>query len=112
MRRPAGLHVIDTRDWRVRTLDGQASAFVAAGGMLLTGDSRGLTGYAPDGGERFRVLDGRRVEIVASAGSLAYVRTRPESALQVVDVVRGRVLGTGAPGRAALPLERASAARR
>ena len=111
-RRPAGLHVIDTRDWRVRTLDGQASAFVAAGGMLLTGDSRGLTAYSPDGGERFRVLDGRRVEIVASAGSLAYVRTRPEPALQVVDVVRGRVLGTGAPGRAALPLERASAARR
>ena len=96
---------------RVRTLDERASAFVAAGGMLLTTNRRGLTGYAPGGGERFRVLDGQRVEIVASAGSLAYVRTRPGAALQVVDVVHGRVLGSGAPGRAAFPLERASAAR-
>ncbi len=105
VRRPAGLHVIDTHDWRVRTLDERASAFVAAGGMLLTTNRRGLTAYAPDGGQRFRVLDGRRVEIVASAGSLAYVRTRPGSALQVVDVVHGRVLGT--PGRAPLPLSAA-----
>lgn len=109
---PAGLHVVDTRHWTLRTLDGQASTFVAAGGMLLTGDRRGLTAYSPDGTERVRVLDGRRVEILASAGSLAYVRTRPEPALQVVDVARGRVLSSRAPGRAALPLERASATRR
>jgi hypothetical protein len=109
LRRPAGLHVIDTRDWQVRTLDERASTFVAAGGVVLTGNDRGLTAYAPGGGERFRVLHGRRVEIVASAGSLVYVRTPPEPRLRVVDVVRGRVLGTGS---AALPLGRSSAARR
>jgi hypothetical protein len=112
LRRPAGLHVIDTRDWRVRTLDERASKFVAASGMLLTGDGNGLTAYSPGGDARFRVLDGRRVEIVASAGSLVYVRTPPEAALQVVDVVQERVVRTGVPAGAARPLERASAARR
>jgi hypothetical protein len=107
-RRPAGLHVIDTRDWSIRTLDERAGAFVAAAGLLLTSgpDGRGLTAYSPDGGERFHVLDGRHVEIVASAGSLAYVRTPPEPALQVVDLAHGRVIGTSAPGRATLLLER------
>ena len=109
-RRPAGLHVIDTRDWSMRTLDERASTFVAAAGLLLTSgpEGRGLTAYSPDGGERFHVLDGRRVEIVASAGSLAYVRTPPEPALQVIDLARGRVIGTSAPGRATL-LRRAAA---
>ena len=106
-RRPAGLHVIDTRDWSIRTLDERASAFEAAAGILLiSGPDGGLAAYSPDGGERFRVLDGRRVEIVASAGSFAYVRTPPDPALHVVDLVRGRVIGTSAPGRATLLLER------
>jgi hypothetical protein len=48
------------------------------------------------------VLDGRRVEIVASAGSFAYVRTPPDPALHVVDLARGRVIATSAPGRATL----------
>jgi WD40-like Beta Propeller Repeat len=109
-RRPAGLHVIDTRDWSIRTLDERASSFVAAAGLLLTNgpEGRGLAAYSPDGGERFRVFDGRHVEIVASAGSLAYVRTPPEPALQVVDLARGRVIGTSAPGRPTLLLERAA----
>jgi hypothetical protein len=107
-RRPAGLHIIDTRDWSIRTLDERASAFVAAGGLLLTSgrEGRGLAAYSPDGGERFHVLDDRRVEVVASAGSLAYVLAPPGQALQVVDLTRGRVLGSSAPGRATLLLER------
>jgi hypothetical protein len=107
-RRPAGLHVIDTRDWSIRTLDERASGFVAAPGLLLTSgpEGRGLTAYSPDGGERFHVLDGRPLEIVAAAGSLAYVRTPPEPALRVVDLAHGRVIGNIAPGRAKLLLER------
>jgi hypothetical protein len=110
-RRPAGLHVIDARDWSFRTLDQRASSFVAAAGLLLTSGrgGRGLTAYSPDGGERFHVFDGRHVEIAATAGSLAYVRTPPEPALHVVDLARGRVVGTSAPGRATLLLERAAA---
>jgi hypothetical protein len=110
-RRPAGLHVIDTRDWRVRTLDDRASAFVFATGLLLTSgrEGRGLAAYSPDGEERFHVLDDRHVEIVATAGSFAYVRAPPERALHVVDLERGRVVATGAPERATLLLERAAA---
>jgi hypothetical protein len=110
-RRPAGLHVIDTRDWSVRTLDERASDFVAAAGLLLTSGpgGRGLAAYSPEGRDTFHVLGDRHVEVVATAGSLAYVRTPPEPALQVVDVTRGRVIGTSAPGRATLLLERVAA---
>jgi hypothetical protein len=110
-RRPAGLHVIDTRDWSVRTLDERASSFVAAAGLLLTSGpgGRGLAAYSPEGRDTFHVLGDRHVEVVATAGSLAYVRAPPEPALQVVDVTRGRVIGTSAPGRATLLLERIAA---
>jgi hypothetical protein len=110
-RRPAGLHVIDTRDWSVRTLDERASSFVAAAGLLLSSGpgGRGLAAYSPEGREAFRVLGDRHVEVVATAGSLAYVRTPPEPALQVVDVTRGRVVGTSVPGRTTLLLERVAA---
>jgi hypothetical protein len=105
-RRPAGLQVIDTRDWSVRTLDEEASSFVVAEGMVLTGGAggRGLVAYSPDGREAFHVLEDRRVEVVATAGSLAYVRTPPEPALQVVDVTGARVVASDArPEVAVLP---------
>jgi hypothetical protein len=110
-RRPAGLHVIDTRDWSVRTLDERASSFVAAAGLLLTSgpEGRGLAAYSPDGRDTLHMLGDRRVEVVATAGSLAYVRTPPEPALQVVDVTRGRVVGTSAPGHVTLLLEHVAA---
>jgi hypothetical protein len=110
-RRPAGLHVIDTRDWSVRTLDERASSFVAAAGLLLTSGpgGRGLAAYSPEGRDTFHVLGDRHVEVVATAGSLAYVRAPPEPALQVVDVTRGRVIGTSAPTRTTLLLERTAA---
>jgi len=102
--RPAGLRVIDTRNWSVRTLDERAAAFDAAAGLLLTSGrgGRGLAAYSPDGRGRFHVLGDRHVEVAATAGSLAYVRTPPERALQVVDLARGRVVGRSAPGRARL----------
>ena len=107
-RRPAGLHVIDTRDWSVRMLDERASSFVAAAGLLLSSGpgGHGLTAYSPQRGDTFHVLGDRRVEVVATAGSLAYVRTPPQPALQVVDVTRGRVVGTSEPSHAALLVDR------
>ncbi len=110
-RRPTGLHVIDTSDWSVRTLDERASGFVAAAGLLLTSGpgGRGLAAYRPDGREAFHVLGDRHVELVATAGSLAYVRTPPEPALHVVDLTRGDVVGTSTQGRVTLLLERVAA---
>ena len=89
--RPAGLQVIDTGDWRVRTLDRRAAGFRAAHGLLLT-DGEGLTAYDRDGHEAFHVLEGRRVELVATAGSLAYVREG--GVHHVVDLAAGRVEST------------------
>jgi hypothetical protein len=103
-RRPAGLRIVDTRDWSVRTLDERVDGFRTAGGLLLTGGS-GLAAYAPDGAEVFRLLAGSRVEIVATAGSLAYVRTPPADELRVVDLADGRVIGTAARDRPRLLLE-------
>jgi hypothetical protein len=110
-RRPAGLHVIDTSDWSIRTLDERASSFVAVAGLLLTRGpgGRGLAAYSPNGRRTFHVLGDRHVEIVATAGSLVYVHAPPEPALLVLDVARERVVGTSASGRATLLLERDAA---
>ena len=109
-RAQAGLRVIDTRDWSIRTLDERAFSFVAAAGLLPTSarEGRGLTAYTPDGDERFHVPDSRHVKIVASAGSLAYVHTPPDPACRW-SISRGRVIGTNAPGRATLLFEHAAA---
>jgi hypothetical protein len=94
--RPAGLHVIDSEQWRVRTLDEHAAGFRAANGLLLTTEPSGLTAYRPDGRRAFHLLEDRRVELVAIAGSLAYVRTDHARSLDVVDLADGQVVATGA----------------
>ena len=72
-------------------------------------EGRGLAAYSRDGAQRFHVLADRRLEIVASAGSVAYVRAPPQPGLQMVDLAHGRVLGTSAPGRATLLHEHVAA---
>jgi hypothetical protein len=63
---PAGLKLIDTRGWRIRTLEARATSAVLASGTLLASsflwDSRtqtisgsGLTGHALDGRRRFHL---------------------------------------------------------
>jgi hypothetical protein len=100
--RPAGLQLIDTRRWEVRTLDRGTSSFRTAGQSILT-DGRELTVYGPGGVDR--VLDGRRVRVLGSAGSLAYVLDGPR--LHVVDVTTGRIDATRTAGRQRLLLEHA-----
>jgi hypothetical protein len=94
--RPAGLEVIDVRRWQTRTLDQHAADVHAAAGLLLAAGSRrgGLAAYRPDGRRAFHVLEHERTEIVAGAGSLAYVRTNPGPRMHVVDLERGRVIAT------------------
>lgn len=105
---PAGLRLIDTRNWTVRTLDREASAFTArhdvvlAYGAVWDGDEQrfrgpGLTAYSRDGGFVFRVFRGEPVSWVQTAGRYAYAvveRGGPvlDSHLYVVDLVSGRVL--------------------
>jgi hypothetical protein len=84
--RPAGLRLIDTNRWEIRTLDEGAAAFRTVEGLILT-DGRGLAIHGPDAVTR--LLEGRRVRVLGSAGSLAYVREG--GVLHVVELTTGRI---------------------
>lgn len=93
---PAGLKLIDTRTWSVRTLDAHVTNAVLASGTLfafgILWDSRsqrltgsGLTGYNRDGSRRFHLygddpisaaqpLLGSRILVGGSAGSRLFRR--------------------------------------
>src|SRR5439155_6523098 len=77
---PAGLKLIDTRRWSVRTLDsGVTDAALVAGTLFawsLAWDSRtdkftgnGLSGYAPDGSRRFHLYGHEPISAVQPLGS-------------------------------------------
>jgi hypothetical protein len=99
----AGVKLIDTRDWSVRTLDPNASSLAVADGTLLVSASLwssaerraagiGLTAYGPDGSARFHLF-GSRPLWVQVLGSRAFVPgggRRP--AYDIVDVRTGRIV--------------------
>jgi hypothetical protein len=94
---PAGLKLIDTHDWTIRTLDPATMSVSYADGLLLSfGDSlanggpRGLSAYAPDGSRRFHLFGSDPVYQLQSLGSLAYAETAQRS--YVIDLSRGQVL--------------------
>jgi hypothetical protein len=81
---PAGLSLIDVRDWSKRTLDERASEFSFAAGTLLaygisgdsaiqTIDGMGLTAYDLEGKERFHLFADEAIYYVETAGPFAYV---------------------------------------
>jgi hypothetical protein len=90
--RPAGLRLIDPRQWQAVTLNEHAARFQVGHGLLLA-DGDGLSAYRASGDQAFRVLAGRRVELLTTTGSLAYVRDR--HLVHVVDLDTGRVVGSG-----------------
>jgi DNA-binding beta-propeller fold protein YncE len=101
----AGVRLIDTRTWTVRTLAEEASAGLVAGDMLLAfGGTQGpvglrgvgLRGFGLDGGERFHLFEDRFVAVVAAVGQYAYVSEQSESEtrVDVVDITSGRVVRT------------------
>lgn len=105
---PAGLRLIDTRNWTVRTVDSEASAFSLTGELVLAygalWDSTaqrftgaGLTAYSLDGTPLFRLFRGEPVSWVQTAGRYAYAVVEKggpvlDSHLYVVDLASGRVL--------------------
>jgi hypothetical protein len=104
--RPAGVAVIDTRDWTARTIAPRAGRAVLAGGRLLAFDGRhpvmrpragtGLRVYDRSGALRQVLLQGQTVGDVQVAGARAYVRAT--RGLHVVDLRRGRAIARF-PGR-------------
>jgi hypothetical protein len=106
---PAAL--VDTASWSSCTLDARAGgAAFAAGRVLVYGrgdrSSLGLRAYTVEGREAFHLLDREPVWDIQAAEHLAYVRGRiievsprggTRSAVYVVDVRSGKVLGEIAP---------------
>lgn len=103
--RPLGLRIVDTRDWTVRILDPGADAFAVADDVLLaTGSSwssepqtqtgMGVAAYGSDRALRFHLLPGRAAWIGFVYRGRAYVSVQDESALRIVDLASGRIVGS------------------
>jgi hypothetical protein len=102
---PAGLMVIDTRDWTVRHLDRGASEAVVANGLILASASlwssteqrargMGLAAYGPDGSRRFHVLGSEPAWDVQIVGERAIVPRQDAAgavSYVVVDLADGRI---------------------
>jgi hypothetical protein len=105
--RAAGLSLIDTGDWSVRTIDRGADAVHVADDLLLAtgssldpatseGDSIGLTAYNLDGRQRFQLFDGREAWVRQIYRGRVYLdvplQRPPWSSLRVVGLHAGRVI--------------------
>jgi hypothetical protein len=114
--RPAGLSLVDTRSWTVRTIDPGATDVRVAGDLLLaTGStaetSIGLTVYGLDGRRRFQRFDNRVAWINEVYGRRAYVGLAARSGgelRRVVDLATGRATATRALPPPRLLIEAAS----
>jgi hypothetical protein len=102
--RPAGLQLIDTDTWSVRTLDSGVDSFQRFGSDLLatgsTWDSSsyerpgiGLVDYGPDGSRRFTALAGQALYLSLVFRNRAYVYDADGSTARVVDLRSGKVSG-------------------
>jgi hypothetical protein len=101
----AGVRLIDTRDWSVRTLSEGATAVAATGDSVLafggTQGPEGLVGtglraFGSDGREQFHLFGGRFVAVATAVGRYAYVAEQSEARtrIDVVDLTSGRVVRT------------------
>jgi hypothetical protein len=99
---PAGLALVDVRNWSIRTLDERASEFLFSAGTLLaygiSGNSAtqetigmGLTAYGLDGDERFHLFGDELIYFVQTAGPYAYV-WRDGASPVTVDLRSGSVV--------------------
>lgn len=91
----AGLSLIDTRTWKVETVQRDATAATMAGGTLLASavgypelPGIGLRGYDLDGDERFHVFGSRAVSVLARLDERAFVDDG--AATYAVDTRTGR----------------------
>ena len=98
---PAGLAIVDVRNWTIRTLDGAADAVAVADGLLLaTGRSwtsteqrstgMGLAAYESDMKQRFHLFAGDSAWVEQTWGGRAYVQR--DGKTTVVELATGRVV--------------------
>jgi hypothetical protein len=100
---PAGVRIVDTRDWSVRQLAPGADGFRLAGEVLLlfsaTWSSEltmpppiGVAAYGLDGRKRFHLYEGTRAWVVHADERRAYIDPSGPGAVDVVDVATGRIV--------------------
>lgn len=103
--RAAGLILVNTSTWSVRTIDRGAMGFEVGGDTLLaTGWSVdeatkrtvgiGVAAYGMDGEKRFQLLDGQHAWVALVHDGRAYVDAGGVEPLRIVDLSTGRVVGT------------------
>jgi hypothetical protein len=101
---PAGLAIVDTRDWTIRMLDrGADAAFPTEGLLLATGSSwsslsqkptgMGLAAYGPDRSARFKLFGGASAWVGVISGGRAYVYLNGTEIASVVHLASGEVIG-------------------
>lgn len=101
---PAGLRLVDARDWTTRVLDRDADTFrfaerqlIATGSRWDTSVSRNATGmgvaaYTLVGAERFHLFEGKQAWVAEAHAGRAYVAFQ-RGPLAVVDLELGAVVG-------------------
>jgi hypothetical protein len=100
---PAGVRIVDTRDWSARSIAPGADGFVPAGDVLFaiseTWSSElrqptpvGVAAYELDGRKRFHLYEGTRAWVVYADGRRAYVDPMGPGAVDVVDLATGEVV--------------------
>jgi hypothetical protein len=71
---PAGLKLVDTRTWTVRTLDPGTGLFAVAGRLLLAhGFGRGLTAYDREGNRLWHRFGSKTIGSVEANETRVYV---------------------------------------
>ena len=108
---PAGLDVVDTHDWTVRTIDPAADSFAFVTDRLLTRDmllatgsrldsgvaasrtASGLTAYTLEGKRLFHLFGTKWAGVSTVYGNRAFVDIG-SSTLRMVNLGSGRVVGT------------------
>jgi hypothetical protein len=104
--RPAGVQIVDTKRWTVRTLDpGGSTVVVADGTLLVTGGSfrttdrattwtgMGLVAYGADGARRFQLFARQRAYVSCVSGGRGYVSVG-DAAASIVDLASGQLVGS------------------
>jgi hypothetical protein len=103
---PAGLAIVDTRDWSVRALEPEAGYVEPVDGLLLATGSRwtsnggeptgmGVAAYGADRSLRFRLFGGRAAWVAAALAGRAYVNIQTSSGtspVEVVDLASGKIV--------------------
>lgn len=100
--RAAGLRLIDTSTWTVRTLNADTSSFQAGSGLIFamggswdsstdTREGVGIVAYDVGGRERYRLHSGEDAWLNV-AGSLGYIYGDESERVEIVDLAAGEVL--------------------